>query len=125
MEAFFLSLLSICVIQICSARSYSRGSSGSGSLSTEAIIGIAVGGGVFFIILIVVSIVCTIMQVKRQKVAQAAILNRLTTAQGGNPYAPPGFSQAVPSNQLPLNNQPPPYSTYNNQTQPTKMTPVW
>ncbi|UJR11643.1 hypothetical protein I4U23_015824 [Adineta vaga] len=114
MEAFFLSLLSIGAIQECFARTYSSGSSGSGSLSTEAIIGIAVGGGVFFIILIVVTIVCIIMQVKRQKVAQAAMLNRMGMAQGGNPYAPPGFSQAVPSNQSPSYTQ----------AQPTKMPSV-
>ena len=131
MEPIFISLISILTINQCLARrSYSsRGGGGSASLSTEAIIGISVGVGVPLIILTIILVICTVKQVKRQKIANLPLSARIDLAQGGNQYAPPGYNQGPPSNQPPSYNQkppyvqrnPPPYSAFNTQRAQTTM----
>ncbi|CAF1290034.1 unnamed protein product [Adineta steineri] len=97
MEAIFISFISLVIINTCLARYSSYSGSSDISLSTGAIIGIAVGGGVFLIIIIAVPIIivcCLIKQANKRKMGIAPFAGNTAWAQQQNQYQPPGFNQA-------------------------------
>ncbi|CAF1184961.1 unnamed protein product [Adineta ricciae] len=126
MASIFTRLLSLLLIHTCSARRYSSvsGSSGTSALSTEAIIGLSVAGGVVFIALMILLIICRVKLIKNRKrrINDRSLAVQMAFAQE-NQYKPPNFSQPPP----PPYTQPVQYSGFNTQTRPTittTMTPV-
>ncbi len=111
MEAFLLCLLSIVLIDVCSARIYTSYGYGSGYSS--------LGGGVTAAIVVAtivaaVLLFCIIFCIikkcgRKQRMGVLPLSTQIPYAQQENQYAPPYYNQAPPYGQPPLYEQPPPY----------------
>jgi hypothetical protein len=126
MEAFLLCLLSIVLIDVCSARTYTNYDYGYGygysSLGAGEIAAIVVSTIVAAILLFCI-IFCIIKKCgRKQRMGVLPFSTQIALAQQENQYAPPSYNQAppygqppsynqaLPYGQLPSYEQPPPYS---------------
>jgi flagellar basal body-associated protein FliL len=122
MDAFLFYVLSIILIDMCSARvlsSYSNSSSSSSSTTTIIAIVIPVVAGMF---VLCIAIFCFVKQCgKRQRMGVMPLSTRMALAQQEYQYTPPGFKQPPPYGQPPPYEQPPPYSAPSAPMEPTTM----
>ncbi|CAF4795676.1 unnamed protein product [Rotaria sp. Silwood1] len=117
MKAFFICLISIIVINLCSTRVISHSSGGSGDPIIAAIVIPCIAG---FVIVVIVIIVCKIKCDKRKRMGVLPLSIDATLAEYNNPYAPPSYSQVPPYAQPPPYEYPPSYFASSAPTEPAK-----
>ncbi len=117
MEAFLLCLLSIIIIDVCSARvvSHSGGSSSSslsGSDTAAIVVSVICGSFLLFIV-----VFCLIKKYSiKQRMGILPSSTNIGLAQQENQYAPPVYNQVPPYGQP--YGQPPPYGQFSPYEQP-------
>ena len=107
MEVSFLSILSIILINECTARTSSI-TSASGSSSKYALyLGLIIPIVAICLITIVISILCKLKRSNQARMGISPLAAQLALQEHNNPYAPPGHRVPPPSYRVPPPDQPP------------------
>jgi uncharacterized membrane protein len=115
MKVFFIFVISIIIINVCSARSYYHGYSNSSSWSSSRISSIVIPIVVSLIFIVFIFVICKAKCSKKKRMGVLPLSTQIALAQQENQYAPPPYVQ------LPPYEQPPPYSPPNAPFEPTKV----
>ncbi|CAF1026771.1 unnamed protein product [Adineta steineri] len=118
MAAFFISIISSIILNICSAKTHSSTNSGT----STTLIAILVPTATIGVTIIVIVIVCCCYKKApwccKQRMGVMPLATQQFLAQQQNQYAPPGFFQTTPYVQPPPYNQMSPYEKPTPYSQP-------
>ncbi|CAF0893794.1 unnamed protein product [Adineta ricciae] len=111
MEVSFLSILSIILINECTARTSSITSSSGSSSKYALYLGLIIPLVVVCIIVIVISILCKLKRGNQTRMSISPLAVQLALQEHNNPYAPPSYRVPPPNQPSVGEDLPPSYSS--------------